>query len=240
MSAPANPLNLAICRCPFIPPTARRQGGPYLCRTVRRPLHHRGAGHYWRRDLTPGELQHASVAAASPGITAEPVFLAGQPKLSDGPLSVFWVSKPAELDAIFVAIGGGGLIAGIACYVKMLYPHVKVSMAAGRALGFAVRLLCRALKASWQSIVTHSAADKPLLTMHTHASASDHWRRASGRKRHGHVAGQGCARHAGQGRRLCRRRRREACKPGGRQCWLCRLTAPKRATAARFDTSLWR
>jgi threonine dehydratase len=32
----------------------------------------------------------------------------------------------AEIDAIFVPIGGGGLIAGIGAYVKQLYPRVKV------------------------------------------------------------------------------------------------------------------
>jgi threonine dehydratase len=31
-----------------------------------------------------------------------------------------------EIDAIFVAIGGGGLISGIAAYVKRLRPHVKI------------------------------------------------------------------------------------------------------------------
>lgn len=31
-----------------------------------------------------------------------------------------------QLDAIFVAIGGGGLIAGIAAYVKALKPNIKV------------------------------------------------------------------------------------------------------------------
>jgi threonine dehydratase len=31
-----------------------------------------------------------------------------------------------ELDAVFVPVGGGGLIGGIAVYVKNLYPHVKV------------------------------------------------------------------------------------------------------------------
>ncbi len=29
-------------------------------------------------------------------------------------------------DAIFVPVGGGGLIAGIAVYVKSLYPHTKI------------------------------------------------------------------------------------------------------------------
>ena len=31
-----------------------------------------------------------------------------------------------ELDAIFVPVGGGGLIAGIAAYVKQLYPRVRI------------------------------------------------------------------------------------------------------------------
>src|SRR5438309_4321817 len=33
---------------------------------------------------------------------------------------------PGELDAIFVPIGGGGLIAGIAAYVKQIRPAVKI------------------------------------------------------------------------------------------------------------------
>jgi threonine dehydratase len=31
-----------------------------------------------------------------------------------------------QIDAIFVAVGGGGLIAGIAAYVKVLYPKIKI------------------------------------------------------------------------------------------------------------------
>jgi threonine dehydratase len=34
--------------------------------------------------------------------------------------------RPHPPDAIFVPIGGGGLIAGIACYVKSLYPQVRI------------------------------------------------------------------------------------------------------------------
>jgi threonine dehydratase len=33
---------------------------------------------------------------------------------------------PGEIDAIFVAVGGGGLIGGIAAYVKSLYPRIRV------------------------------------------------------------------------------------------------------------------
>jgi threonine dehydratase len=31
-----------------------------------------------------------------------------------------------QIYAIFICVGGGGLSAGIACYVKRLYPHVKI------------------------------------------------------------------------------------------------------------------
>jgi threonine dehydratase len=34
--------------------------------------------------------------------------------------------RPGDIDAIFVPVGGGGLIAGIGAYVKYLYPRIKV------------------------------------------------------------------------------------------------------------------
>ena len=33
---------------------------------------------------------------------------------------------PGQPDAIFVPVGGGGLISGIAAYVKYVYPNTKV------------------------------------------------------------------------------------------------------------------
>lgn len=36
------------------------------------------------------------------------------------------VSNADALDAVFVAIGGGGLIAGVAAYIKALKPHIKI------------------------------------------------------------------------------------------------------------------
>jgi hypothetical protein len=36
------------------------------------------------------------------------------------------VGDPDSLDAVFVAIGGGGLIAGIAAYLKQLKPHIQI------------------------------------------------------------------------------------------------------------------
>jgi hypothetical protein len=41
-------------------------------------------------------------------------------------LLLLQIGNPKKLDAIFVPIGGGGLIAGIAAYVKALHPHIKV------------------------------------------------------------------------------------------------------------------
>ena len=57
--------------------------------------------------------------------------------------------RPHPPDAIFVPIGGGGLMAGIACYVKSLYPQVRIigveaeesaSMTAAFAAGHPVAL----------------------------------------------------------------------------------------------------
>jgi len=36
------------------------------------------------------------------------------------------VPNPAALHAIFVPVGGGGLIAGIAAYVKAIQPSIKI------------------------------------------------------------------------------------------------------------------
>lgn len=53
------------------------------------------------------------------------------------------IGDPAQLDAIFVAIGGGGLIAGIGAFVKALHPHVKVGARGAQTRCW--RLLPRAL-----------------------------------------------------------------------------------------------
>lgn len=36
------------------------------------------------------------------------------------------MGDPARLDAVFVAIGGGGLIAGVGAFIKALHPHVRI------------------------------------------------------------------------------------------------------------------
>ncbi len=52
----------------------------------------------------------------------DPLVIAGQGTVADEILR----QNPGELDAIFVPIGGGGLIAGIASYIKNLRPEVRI------------------------------------------------------------------------------------------------------------------
>eukprot|EP00879_Flechtneria_rotunda_P017966 GHRR01018830.1.p1 GENE.GHRR01018830.1~~GHRR01018830.1.p1 ORF type:complete len:425 (+),score=126.20 GHRR01018830.1:51-1277(+) len=54
----------------------------------------------------------------------DPYTIAGQGTIGDEILRQ--IADPARLDAIFVAIGGGGLIAGIAAYVKALHPRIQI------------------------------------------------------------------------------------------------------------------
>jgi threonine dehydratase len=71
--------------------------------------------------------QHCDALAAQNGMTFihpfdDPLVIAGQGTVADEILR----QRPEGLGAIFVPIGGGGLIAGIAAYVKSLLPEVKV------------------------------------------------------------------------------------------------------------------
>ena len=50
---------------------------------------------------------------------------------------------PGELDAIFVAIGGGGLIGGIAAYVKRVRPEIKPPPPTGTNTAWIVRVVWR-------------------------------------------------------------------------------------------------
>ncbi|GGU50989.1 L-threonine dehydratase [Pseudomonas laurentiana] len=75
----------------------------------------------------PQALAHALMLADSEGMTFVPPFddpdvIAGQGTVAMEILR----QQPGNLDAIFVPVGGGGLIAGIAAYVKYLRPSVKV------------------------------------------------------------------------------------------------------------------
>ncbi|MBH3458181.1 threonine ammonia-lyase, biosynthetic [Pseudomonas putida] len=75
----------------------------------------------------PHALAHALQLADRQGATFVPPFddpdvIAGQGTVAMEILR----QHPGALDAIFVPVGGGGLIAGIAAYVKYLRPQVKV------------------------------------------------------------------------------------------------------------------
>ena len=54
----------------------------------------------------------------------DPLTIAGQGTVGTEILRQISTAQLANLHAIFVPVGGGGLIAGIAAYVKALYPQV--------------------------------------------------------------------------------------------------------------------
>ena len=56
----------------------------------------------------------------------DPYTIAGQGTIGTEILRQLTTLQGDNLHAIFVAIGGGGLIAGIGAYIKALKPHVKV------------------------------------------------------------------------------------------------------------------
>jgi threonine dehydratase len=71
--------------------------------------------------------QHCEKLAAENGMTFvhpfdDPLVIAGQGTIGDEILR----QRPEGLSGIFAPIGGGGLIAGIAAYVKSLLPEIKV------------------------------------------------------------------------------------------------------------------
>lgn len=71
--------------------------------------------------------EHAEELARSEEMTFvhpydDPDVIAGQ-----GTIAMEILRQHSEaIDAIFVAVGGGGLIAGIAAYVKSIWPHIKI------------------------------------------------------------------------------------------------------------------
>ncbi len=56
----------------------------------------------------------------------DPDVIAGQGTVAMEMLQQMQTLKLGELDAVFVAIGGGGLIAGVANYIKAVNPRIKV------------------------------------------------------------------------------------------------------------------
>lgn len=86
-----------------------------------------GAKTVLKGDTYDEACAHAHELAAENGMTFihpydDPVVIAGQ-----GTIASEILHRHAEkIHAIFVPVGGGGLIAGIASYVKALYPDIKV------------------------------------------------------------------------------------------------------------------
>ncbi len=73
--------------------------------------------------------QHARSLAEEKGLTFvhpydDPVVIAGQGTVAMELMRQH--PEPERLDAVFVPVGGGGLIAGVAAYIKALYPQVKI------------------------------------------------------------------------------------------------------------------
>ena len=56
----------------------------------------------------------------------DPYVIAGQGTIAMEMLSQLQKLGSPRLDAVFVAIGGGGLISGVANYIKAVRPDVKV------------------------------------------------------------------------------------------------------------------
>ena len=72
--------------------------------------------------------EHALDLARERGLTFihpfdDPDVIAGQGTIG---MEILRQRSGEEIDAIFVPVGGGGLIAGIAAYVKYLYPQIRV------------------------------------------------------------------------------------------------------------------
>ncbi|WIE47263.1 threonine ammonia-lyase, biosynthetic [Pseudomonas sp. GM17] len=87
----------------------------------------RGAEAVLQGDSFPFALAHALQLAERSGQTFvspfdDPDVIAGQGTVGMEILR----QHPGRLDAIFVPVGGGGLIAGIAAYVKYLRPEVRI------------------------------------------------------------------------------------------------------------------
>lgn len=87
----------------------------------------RGAEAILHGEAFPQALEHALKLAAEQNLTFVPPFdhpdvIAGQ-----GTVGVELLrQQTGQLDAIFVPVGGGSLIAGVAAYVKQLRPEVKI------------------------------------------------------------------------------------------------------------------
>jgi len=87
----------------------------------------RGAEVVLHGDVFDAAAEHAAQLARERGLAFvhpfdDPDVIAGQGTIGAEVLQ----QTGGEVDAIYVPVGGGGLIAGIAAYVKQLYPRIRV------------------------------------------------------------------------------------------------------------------
>lgn len=86
----------------------------------------RGAKVVLHGDAYDDALAHSLELTAAKGYTFVHPYddldvMAGQ-----GTIAMELMSQHQNIDAIFVPVGGGGLISGVAAYVKYLHPHIKI------------------------------------------------------------------------------------------------------------------
>ena len=78
-------------------------------------------------DVYDAAYEHALMIAAERHLVFVHPFDDADVIAGQGTIGMEIVRQTAgELDAVFVPVGGGGLIAGIAAYIKQLYPRVKI------------------------------------------------------------------------------------------------------------------
>ena len=78
-------------------------------------------------DLFDAAFEHAQALAQEQGLAFVHPFDDADVIAGQGTIGVEIMRQAAgEIDAIFVPVGGGGLIAGIAAYVKALHPRVRI------------------------------------------------------------------------------------------------------------------
>lgn len=70
--------------------------------------------------------EHAYALAAEKGMTMVPPYDDADVIAGQGTVAKELLEQCAALDAVFVPVGGGGLLAGVAAYLKALKPSIKV------------------------------------------------------------------------------------------------------------------
>ncbi|HWU67540.1 MAG TPA: threonine ammonia-lyase, biosynthetic [Stenotrophobium sp.] len=70
--------------------------------------------------------EHAYALAAEKGMTMVPPYDDADVIAGQGTVAKELLEQCADLDAVFVPVGGGGLLAGVAAYLKALRPSIKV------------------------------------------------------------------------------------------------------------------